>query len=101
MWAYPTDFQEINCITALDAAHDGLVPVTMSLAALQETVGSGIKLSGDIKKEEIQKEYLKQLLSMMQDEEKWEKESKKGQKFAKDYGWETISKEWIKIFLKP
>jgi glycosyltransferase involved in cell wall biosynthesis len=101
VWAYPTDFQEINCITALDVQHDGLVPVTMSLAALQETVGSGIKLSGDIKKEEVQKEYLKQLISMMQDEEKWAKESKKGQKFAKDYGWETISKEWEKILSKP
>ena len=55
IWSYPTDFQEINCITALDTQSDGLVPVTMSLAALQETVGSGIRVDGDIKEEKIQK----------------------------------------------
>ena len=101
IWAYPTDFQEINCITALETQRDGLVPVTTSLAALQETVGSGIKLDGDIKKPEVQKEYLKELLSMMGDEERWQKESVKAQKFAKDYGWENIAKDWNKIFTKP
>jgi glycosyltransferase involved in cell wall biosynthesis len=101
IWAYPTDFQEINCITALDVQSDGLVPVTMSLAALQETVGSGIKLEGDIRKDEILKEYSKQLISLMGDEERWEKESKKAQKFAKGYDWKTISGEWEKILTKP
>ena len=33
IWAYPTYFTEINCITALDCQYDGLVPVTMDLAA--------------------------------------------------------------------
>jgi glycosyltransferase involved in cell wall biosynthesis len=101
IWAYPADFQEINCITALDVQSDGLVPVTMSLAALQETVGSGIKLEGDIKQEETQKNYLKELLSMMGDEERWKKESKKAKNFAKGYDWQTISTEWDKIFKKP
>ena len=98
IWAYPTDFQEINCITALEAQHDSLVPVTMSLAALQETVGTGIKVEGDIKQPEIQKEYLKQLLSMMGDWEKWSKESKKAEKFVKGYDWKTIADKWLKVF---
>jgi glycosyltransferase involved in cell wall biosynthesis len=101
IWAYPTDFQEINCITALDAQHDGLVPVTMSLAALQETVGTGIKVDGDIKEPEIQKKYLEELLEMMWNEEKWEKESKKAVKFAKGYDWDHISQKWVEIFNKP
>ena len=37
IWAYPTYFTEINCITALEAQNDGLVPVTMNLGALKET----------------------------------------------------------------
>jgi len=101
IFAYPTDFMEINCITALDAQSDGLVPVTMSLAALQETVGTGIKVIGDIKQEKVQKEYLKELLSMMGDYDKWEKESKKAVKFAKGYDWSSISDKWITVFNKP
>lgn len=100
IWSYPTDFLEINCITALETQRDGLVPVTMSLGALQETVGTGIKVVGDIKKPEIQKEYLKQLLDMMGDKEKWEKESKKAKKFTNKYDWSTIAMEWDKILSK-
>lgn len=101
IWSYPTDFQEINCITALDAQSDGLVPVTMSLAALQETVGSGIKLDGSIKEVGTQKLYLKELLALMGDEKRWEKESVKAQKFAKGYDWRTIAGQWEKILSKP
>jgi glycosyltransferase involved in cell wall biosynthesis len=101
IWSYPTDFLEINCINALETQQDGLVPVTMSLAALQETVGSGIKLFGDIRNEKIQKVYLKELLSMMGETQKWETESKKAIKFAEGYDWSTISNQWIKVFDKP
>jgi glycosyltransferase involved in cell wall biosynthesis len=101
VWSYPTDFSEINCITALEAQSDGLVPVTMSLAALQETVGTGIKVNGDIKKEEIQKEYLKDLLKVMGDYDFWERESKKAVKFAKGYDWKTIAQKWVSVFNKP
>lgn len=100
IWAYPTDFQEINCITALETQNDGLVPVVMNLAALQETVGSGIKVEGNIKDSETQKEYLKQLLEMMGNEEKWKKESEKAKKFSGKYHWSQISDEWLKVFNK-
>ena len=101
IWSYPTDFAEINCITALDAQSDGLVPVTMSLAALQETVGTGIKVDGDIKQIDVQQKYLKELLYIMGDKERWEKESRKGKKFTNKYYWSTISDEWVKVFEKP
>jgi glycosyltransferase involved in cell wall biosynthesis len=99
--AYPTHFLEINCISMLEAQRDGLVPVTMSLGALQETVGSGVKLTGDIKTPEIQKKYLDALLDMMSDKEKWEKESHKAKKFTNKYDWVTIAGEWVKIFTRP
>jgi len=54
IWAYPTYFAEINCITALDCQSDGVVPVTMDDFALSETVGSGIKVKGDIYDKETQ-----------------------------------------------
>lgn len=98
IWAYPTEFFEINCITALEAQNDGLVPVVINYGALKETVGSGIKIEGDIYDKETQDEYLKALLDLMGDKEKWEEESKKAQEFGKNYKWEKIADEWRKHF---
>jgi glycosyltransferase involved in cell wall biosynthesis len=45
VWAYPTQFTEIHCITALKAQEAGCYPVTTNVAALAETVQSGDKLA--------------------------------------------------------
>lgn len=45
VWAYPTQFTEIHCITALKAQEAGCYPVTTNVAALDETVQSGDKLA--------------------------------------------------------
>lgn len=101
IWAYPTDFQETNCINALDCQYDGVVPVTMDYAALQETVGAGIKIKGSIKDVKVQKEYLDALLKVMGDKEMWEKMVEDGKKFAKDFTWDKIADKWIEYFKKP
>jgi len=101
IWAYPTWFPEINCITALDAQKDGLVPVTMNDFALKETVGSGIKIDGDIKDITVQDTYLEELLSLMGDKDRWEEESKKAKKFAKKFTWDRMAKEWVKTIEDP
>lgn len=98
IWAYPTYFTEINCITALDAQKDGLVPVVINLAALDETVGSGIKIEGDIFFPEVQEKYLSELLALMGDEKRWQEESEKAKKFAESYSWDKIANKWIEVF---
>lgn len=101
IWAYPTYFEEINCITALEAQNDGLVPVTMNDFALKETVGSGIKIGGDIRDVKIQEKYLKELLDLMGNEKRWLEESEKAQKFARDYKWENIATKWLDVIGEP
>lgn len=98
IWAYPTDFDEINCITALNCQALGCVPCVINKAALKETVGSGVKVEGDIYDPDTRDEYLKQLLLLMGDEKKWKEEQEKGIEFAKSYSWEAISKLWVKEF---
>lgn len=95
IWVYPTYFAEINCITALECQHDGLVPVTINDFALSETVGSGYKISGDIYEKEVQEEFLAKLLEVMEDEEKYEEESKKAVTFSQGYSWDNIAKQWM------
>ena len=98
IWAYPTFFQEINCITALECQADGLVPVTMNSFALKETVGSGIKIDGDIYDKEVQEKWLKALFKFMGNRKLWIEESKKARKFAKKFSWDNIADKWLKVF---
>lgn len=100
IWAYPTYFTEINCITALECQRDGCVPVTMTLAALDETVQSGVKVDGDIKDEKVIEKYKQALLDMMSDKKKWSKEVSKGKNFAKKHYWENISTKWLEVFVE-
>lgn len=99
IWAYPTYFAEIFCITAIECQLSGLVPVTMNAFALSETVGAGAKIDGDIYDEETQDAWLEALFEYMGDVDKWEAESKKAQEFAKDYSWSNVAQQWEKYFV--
>ena len=96
--AYPTFFQEINCITALSSQADGLVPITMNSYALKETVGSGAKIDGDIYDKETQENWLKALFRYMGSRKLWIQESKKAKEFAKKFSWDIIADKWLKVF---
>lgn len=98
IWAYPTDFTEINCITALETQRDGLVPVTIAYAALPEVVQCGVLVTGDIQDRETKEEYLHKLLDMMGDSMLWREESKKAKKFASKYDWSKIALKWHEEF---
>lgn len=98
IWAYPTDFNEINCITALQCQEDGCVPCVINKAALKETVGAGVRVEGDIFDPEVQEEYLKQLLELMGNKEKWLAEQVSGRSFARQFSWPLIAKQWTKLF---
>ena len=98
VWTYPTYFAEISCIGALEAQHDGLIPVTMDDFALRETVGSGIKIGGDIYEEDVQEAWFQALIRVMADSTYQAKESKKAREFAKGYEWDRIATEWSKNF---
>lgn len=87
-----------NCITALDSQKLGCVPVTMNLAALQDTVFSGVKIDGDIQEQETKDLFLKELVSLAKDEKRLEEEKKKAIEGAKAYAWSNIASEWAKHF---
>ncbi len=60
VWAYPTEFTEIHCITALKAQEAGMIPVTTDVGALEETVQSGVRLRGEdiYTNEKFQSEFI-------------------------------------------
>lgn len=98
IWIYPTYFQETNCIGALECQRDGVVPCTMDLAGLKDTVGSGIKIDGDIYKPEVRIKYIDEIVKLAKDKKRLEEESKKGKEFVKKFYWSNIADQWVKEF---
>jgi hypothetical protein len=87
-----------NCITALACQKNGCVPCVINYAALRETVGSGVRVEGDIYEPAVRRKYVEELVSLMKDEKKWKEEQEKGYQFAKKYEWPQIAQHWYEVF---
>lgn len=98
IWAYPTHFYEISCITAMRAQILGLVPVVVNYAALKETVKYGRKVEGDIYDKETKDEFLKQLVSALQTKTN-RADMIKDAKVR--FGWDKVAKSWADNLFKP
>jgi hypothetical protein len=95
VWSYPTDFYEINCISAIKAQAFGAVPVCINYAALKDTVHFGYKVQGDIWDKETKELYTKTLISAL----KSNGERTKMMEWAHTtYNWDTVITSWIKEF---
>lgn len=99
--AYPTYFREIFMIGAMEAQQAGVVPVTMELGALPETVRGGIVVEGDILTDDGKIGWLETLFGVMRREKEWRELSEKGKRHAKKYTWQKIAREWDQVFTTP
>src|SRR3990167_7287110 len=98
VWAYPTHFGEINCISAIKAQAYGCEPVVVNYAALRETVQYGRKIEGDIYDKETQDEFKKQLIDALKNPMSEEKRQEMMKWANEKYAWEKIAKEWGVVF---
>lgn len=98
IWAYPCDYLETNCITALNSQKLGLVPVAVVFGGLLETVYSGVRIEGEIKDEEVQKKFCEELIALSKDPKRLKEESEKAKAGASQFSWENIANEWGKHF---
>ena len=101
IWAYPTDFGEISCISAMKSQCYGAIPVVSDYAALKETVQFGIKVPLDepykARTKEWQETYIKALVEMLKlpsdavraNMMKWAIET---------FAWSSVAKTWDKEF---
>ena len=98
VWAYPSHFGEINCISAIKAQAYGCEPVVVNYAALKETVQFGRKVDGDIYDQETKDEFKKQLIDALKNPMTEEKRGEMMSWAKKKYNWNTISKSWSELF---
>lgn len=100
VWAYPTHFGEISCITAMRAQIYGSVPCVVNYAALKETVQFGVKIEGDIYEPETKELYKNSLIALLKDKKYQEQVRKEMVPWAKNtYSWAKVAEQWNKEFL--
>ncbi|NOY53536.1 MAG: glycosyltransferase [Deltaproteobacteria bacterium] len=96
--AYPNHFAETSCIAAIEAQAAGVPVVTTALGGLNETVRqgeTGILIPGDSRTEKYGKQFIGEIVSFLQDREKWRTFSQRARRRAfSEYRWEVIAKEW-------
>lgn len=94
IYAYPSFFEEISCISAMRAQCAGAIPVTTDYAALAETNKYGIKVPG--KAGENNDTYVKELISLLKDENRQKEMREKMVKNRDIFSWERVARQWQK-----
>lgn len=98
IWAYPTEFTEISCITAMKMQAAGAVPVCTTVAALDETVQHGIKFAvQDIyTNPEAQQQFIDKIVELLTNDYPHRQEMIDWA--LSFYDWDTVANEWNNEF---
>lgn len=104
VWAYPCQFPETSCITAMKAQAGGAIPVVVPLAALAETVVFGVRtsrLAADFRHMDnaLLVEFGNLLVSILRDRAQQEDWRPRMIDFARrHFAWATVAAEWHGAF---
>ena len=99
IWAYPTHFGEISCITGMRAQAYGAVPVVIDYGAVKETVQYGVKIPGDIYDPETKEVFKHALIELLLDEKRQEAIRKPMMEWAREtFAWSRVAKQWDEEF---
>lgn len=93
VWAYPTEFHEIFCISAVKANLAGCKPVITDVAALKETGGPSadfIKSDTIYSNEYAQEKFVKKLVDALKNDH----DTKAQREWAVEFDWSEIAKKW-------
>jgi glycosyltransferase involved in cell wall biosynthesis len=91
VWAYPTRFPEIDCITATKAMAAGCVPIATDYAVMKER-NQGVVVEGDIEQKKVQEKFKQELITLLKDEER--KKKIRESLDVQSYDWDEIANQW-------
>lgn len=94
VWAYPSHFAEISCISAMKAQAAGCVPIATDYAALKETVKAGILVPGKAGEGSVNESFFALLIDLLQDTEAQESFRKTVLKNKDSFGWGRVAEQW-------
>lgn len=92
-WVYPTEFEEVSCITAMEAMAAGCEIITCDVGALEETCTG---TSGNIYKLEDGKANVSKFVNQIRNNVWFEKSARSRQReVAKRFDWKNVADEII------
>jgi len=96
VWAYPTEFLEVSCITAMNAAASGVAILTSHHGAIPETLGEvGYKLRGPAGGVHYQARFTGYLVNILTDPDEWRRAAAGGPAQAAGKTWAAVAAEWM------
>ena len=101
MMVYPSIYDEMCCIAALESAAAGCAIVATDRAALSERVRDGISgylVPGTPGTEEHDDLYVEHVVDLLQDSEKRSKMGRAGREMVQQYDHAALAKQWIAKF---
>lgn len=101
LWLYPTDFKETSCITAMEAQAAACVPVCTALAALNETVKSGVLVKPFNMENRYEVDFLREVKDLIENPEKRFLMATVGRETAlAGLSWRGVAEAWVQHFSK-
>ena len=102
---YPTEFPEISCITAMEAAACGTPIVTTDDFALRETVANnrtGYLIKGRPSEDDYISKFLRKTNILLNNPQVYDTFSKAGPEWIEEQGytWDAVAETWEKRFLE-
>ncbi len=107
VYVYPSNFEEISCITAMELMASGTPMVGSALGALPETLprscGTLVQWKEEKKgahDEEYQIRFTEAVLFLLRNPKAWEQMSLAGIRHAKALGWDGVAEDWEGLALQ-
>lgn len=93
VWVYPTQFEEINCISAQKAQAASCFCVTTGIYAQEEFVKERkyvVNVNDIYTNREAQEQFVENIIKAMNDGERYD-----GKKYQEEFSWEVTCKNWL------
>ena len=99
-YIYPTNFEEVSCITMMECMANGLPMVISKKAALPETVPSDCALfiEGDATSPEYQESFVKATMGLLEDIGQQDELRKQGRAHSEGLLWSQVAEKWENRF---
>jgi glycosyltransferase involved in cell wall biosynthesis len=94
VFAYPSNFPEIDCISLTKAMAARCVPITTDFAVLKER-NQGVIVEGNSNDKEVREAFKNELIALMKDDDR--KRQIRSQIDVKKYSWDEIAKKWDRL----
>ena len=94
---YPTTFEEVSCITAMEAQAAGTPIVTTRVAALPETLEGAGAILIDPDPERISERFEREILELRRDAPRWDDLHRRALAKSGEYEWQTPAKSVLNL----